>query len=91
MWSFRVLLCVGEDKIILINDRCAKLAEYPASLVALCGTCADDKRFFGLVTNSRNRDSRCVFVFPENANEVMIPLPEGYRKICHPWTKHSVA
>ena len=53
----RVLLCLGEDKISLINDRCAKLAEYPAALVALCGTCADDRRFFGLVTLSR-RDPR---------------------------------
>ena len=55
---FRVLLCVGEDKIILINDRCAKLAEYPAALVALCGTCADDRRLFGLVTRSRRREHR---------------------------------
>ena len=58
MNALRVLLCLGEDKISLINARCAKLADYPASLVALCGTCADDKRFFGLVTRSR-RDPRC--------------------------------
>ena len=57
MNPIRVLLCLGEDKISLINDRCAKLAEYPAALVALCGTCADDRRFFGLVTLSR-RDPR---------------------------------
>lgn len=52
-----VLLCLGRSEISLLNDRCAKIAEYPSEQIAFCGTCADDKRFFGLVTNSKLNDS----------------------------------
>jgi hypothetical protein len=48
-----VLFCLGRDMISLLNHHCAKLAEYPADQVSFCGTCADDRRFFGLVTNSK--------------------------------------
>eukprot|EP00094_Tigriopus_californicus_P003643 TCALIF_03505-PA protein Name:"Similar to RGS12 Regulator of G-protein signaling 12 (Homo sapiens)" AED:0.37 eAED:0.39 QI:0/-1/0/1/-1/1/1/0/385 len=45
-----VLMCIFEDKIVLINHHGLKLADYPSNQITFCGKCTDDKRFFGLVT-----------------------------------------
>lgn len=46
-----VLMAVWPEKTVLINHHGLKLAEYPASQVAFCGMCTDNKQFFGLVTS----------------------------------------
>jgi regulator of G-protein signaling len=46
-----VLMCILPDKIVLINHRGLKIAEYPSDRVTFCGMYMDDKRFFGLVTS----------------------------------------
>jgi hypothetical protein len=38
-------------QIILINHHGLKLAEFSAESISFCGLCADDKKFFGLVTS----------------------------------------
>ncbi len=67
-----VLLCVLPGRVLLVSHHGAKVAEYPASELALCGTCADDRRFFGLVTCRREEgqtesNSRSCHVFMTEA------------------------
>lgn len=51
-----VLMCIFNKNIVLVNHHGLKLAEYPSDQITFCGTCADDKRFFGLVTVRRSSE-----------------------------------
>ena len=58
-----VLFVINDLEVRLINHRGQIIAVYPADKIAFCGSCADDRRFFGLVVSS------CCHVFMTEAVE----------------------
>ncbi|XP_076062146.1 regulator of G protein signaling family member locomotion defects isoform X3 [Oratosquilla oratoria] len=45
-----VLMSVFTERVVLTNPHGLTLAQYPAERITFCGVYADDKKFFGLVT-----------------------------------------
>ena len=70
-----VLLSANEEGIKLFGNACKLITFYEAAVVAACGICTDDKRFFAILTTDQADDD----AFDDVDSDVPYPLARS----CH--------